>query len=83
MQTDAQGRSRVYAPRVLDLVPSVPRLFEAGVTRLLVDGTFMDPAEVASAVSRLRNAIEAHAQGKPLPRSVKGSTTGHLFSPIG
>lgn len=83
VQTDAQGRSRVYAPRVLDLVPSVPRLFEAGVTRLLVDGTFMDPAEVASAVSRLRNAIEAHAQGKPLPRSVKGSTTGHLFSPIG
>ncbi len=77
VRTDLQGRSRVYGPCPLDLVPHVAELVAAGVSRLLVDATLMDDAELAMQVRRAIRAREGDAVG-PLP----GTTTGHLFSPV-
>jgi putative protease len=77
VRTDLQGRSRVYGPRPIDLVPHVTELVAAGVSRLLVDGTLMDDAELAMQVRRVVRAREGDSV-EPLP----GASTGHLFSPV-
>ena len=83
VRTDVHGRSRIYDARPTDATPQVPELVSAGITRLMVDGTLLEPEEVARQVERVVAAIAAHAAGRrPAPRE-EGSYPGHLFSPIG
>ena len=83
VRTDVQGRSRIYASRVLDATPQVPELLEAGVTRLGADCTLLTPDEVVQAVGRIVRAVEAARSGRrPDPR-LAGATSGHLLQPIG
>lgn len=83
VRTDVQGRSRIYASRVLDATPQVPELLGAGVTRLGADCTLLTPDEVAQAIDRIVRAVEAARSGRrPSPR-LAGGTSGHLLQPIG
>ena len=82
VRTDLQGRSRVYAPAVLDAAPEVAELMDAGVRRFMVDGTLLSPAEVARAVERLCRAVHAAEQGEPSPQRLPEHTAGHLHRPI-
>jgi U32 family peptidase len=83
VRTDANGRSRIYDAAPLDLTPQVGELVAAGVTRLAVDATLLSEQEAASAVARVKAALEAVQAGKrPAPRE-KGATSGHLFWGIG
>ena len=82
VRTDLQGRTRVYGPDVIDIVPEVRELVEAGITRLAVDATLLAPAEAAREVARLAEAVARAACGKtPLERT-QGAVTGHLFEAI-
>ncbi len=83
VRTDLQGRSRIYASRVLDATPQIPELLGAGIVRLGVDGTLLAPDEVARAVERVVCAVRAAREGRrPEPR-LAGATSGHLLQPIG
>ena len=82
VQTDLQGRSRIYAAEPLDAAPEVAELVDAGVRRLMVDGTLLAPDEVASAVRRLCVAVDAAAAELPAPARLPGHTDGHLHRPI-
>ena len=62
---------------------TVGELLDAGVSRLLVDGTLLGPDEVASGVRHVVRAIEAARAGQRVEPRLKGATSGHLFSPIG
>ena len=77
VRTDVHGRSRVYAARPLDLVAHVGALVDAGVSRLMVDGTLMSEAEVAAQVRRMARAVA----GEPIAPA-DGTITGHLLDPI-
>lgn len=82
VRTDANGRSRIFAVRPLDVTPQVPELLSAGVSRFLVDATLLSPGETSAGVTRVVDAVRAAQVGrKPAPR-VRGSTTGHLFAPL-
>lgn len=83
VRTDANGRSRIWTARPLDATPQVGELLDAGVSRLLVNGTLLGPDEVASGVRRVVRAIEAARAGQRTEPRLKGATSGHLFSPIG
>ena len=83
VRTDVNGRSRIFSAIPLDATPQAAGLIAAGVSRLLVDGQLMDPAEVSAAVARTVRAIEAARDGRrPAPRA-NGTTSGHLFAGIG
>ena len=63
----------------IDLTPQVPQLLDAGVRRLMVDGTLLETDEVGRAVARVRRVIEAaHAGRKPAAR-LRGATSGCMF----
>ena len=83
VRTDARGRSRIYASRVLDATPQVPELLEAGVTRLGADCTLLAPDEVAQAIGRIVRAVEAARSGRRPESRLAGGTSGHLLQPIG
>ena len=79
VRTDIHGRSRLYDAYPLDLTPQMPALLSAGVTRFLVDGTLLEPAELSDQTERARRALDAARAGrKPAPRQ-KGSSSGCLF----
>lgn len=88
VQTDAHGRSRIYGPEVLDLVPEVPR-FVYGLPRLAnqalavgylgVDATLLTSEQTHAAVVRLRAALSSATSITREP----GATSGHLYDPIG
>ena len=82
VRTDVHGRSRLYAPQPLDLTPQLPELLAVGVSRFLVDGTLMEPNELARMVARTVRALEAARAGrKPAPR-MKGASAGCLFTGV-
>ncbi|OUP07202.1 U32 family peptidase [Collinsella sp. An2] len=79
VRTDIHGRSRLYSATPLDLTPQMPRLLAAGVTRFMVDGTLLEPGELATQVGRAERALEAAQAGRrPAPRQ-KGASAGCLF----
>jgi putative protease len=82
VRTDAQGRSRVYAARPLDLAPQVPDLVRAGVRRFAVDGTLMSDDELADSVRRVARAVEARKTDRIVSKRRQGYSSGHLFEPI-
>lgn len=51
VRTDIHGRSRLYDAYPIDLTPQVPQLLDAGVRRLMVDGTLLETDEVGRAVA--------------------------------
>ena len=82
VRTDIHGRSRLYAPQSLDITPQLSELLTAGVSRFLVDGTLMEPDELARMVGRAARALEAAQTGrKPAPR-MKGASAGCLFTGV-
>ena len=52
VRTDIHGRSRLYDAYPIDLTPQVPQLLDAGVRRLMVDGTLLETDEVGRAAGR-------------------------------
>ena len=82
VQTDLQGRSRIYGPEPLDAAPEVAELVAGGITRLLVDGTLLEPEALEAAVARVVSALRAAEQGLPAPRRLAGHGSGHLHRPI-
>ena len=58
VRTDIHGRSRLYDAYPIDLTPQIPQLLDAGVRRLMVDGTLLETDEIARAVARVRRAVE-------------------------
>ncbi|WP_343283983.1 U32 family peptidase [Collinsella sp. An7] len=79
VETDIRGRSRLYTDRALDLTPQLPQLLEAGVSRLLVDGTLDSPAEVAEQVAHVRRALEAVRAGRRPAEREPDTFAGCLF----
>ena len=78
VRTDLRGRSRVYSAEPIDAAPEVAELVAGGVTRLLVDGTLLNPDEISRGVERLRTAVRSAQDDKPLPERLPGHTFGHL-----
>lgn len=83
VRTDLQGRSRVYAARVLDTTPQIPQLMAMGVSRFAADCTLLATDETSRAVRRVVRAVEAAQAGRRPAERLKGATSGHLFEPIG
>lgn len=79
--TDSQGRGHVFNSVPLDIIPQIPRLAAASVSRFIVDAQLLTPAQTTHAVSRVREALrrDVHTlKDHPLVKS-EGTTTGHLF----
>ncbi len=68
VRTDIHGRSRLYDAYPIDLTPQVPQLLDAGVRRLMVDGTLLEADEIGRAVARVRRAVEGPQAGRPPAR---------------
>lgn len=82
VRTDIHGRSHLYDAYALDYTPQLPQLLAAGVTRFMVDGTLLEPEELATQVARTRRALDAALTGKrPVPRQ-KGTSSGCLFAEV-
>ena len=79
VRTDLHGRSRLYDGYPLDLTPQMPRLLKAGVTRFAVDGTLLEPSELAELVARAVRALEAARAGRKPAKRLTGATAGCLF----
>ena len=82
MQTDLQGRSRVYASKQLDATAQIPQLIEAGVRRFAVDCTLLCVEDSVAAVRRVVRAVQAWRDGCVSQRRTPNHNTGHLFAPI-
>lgn len=67
VRTDIHGRSRLYDAYPIDLTPQVPQLLDAGVRRLMVDGTLLETDEVGRAVAR-RPSCRRSSTGRPQAR---------------
>lgn len=83
VRTDENGRSRVYAARVLDTTPQIPDLLEVGVTRFGVDATLLSPEETTRAVRRVGDALRAACSGARPQERLAGATSGHILTPVG
>ncbi len=82
VRTVIHGRSHLYDAYALDYTPQLPQLLAAGVTRFMVDGTLLEPEELAAQVARARRALDAALAGKrPSPRQ-KGTSSGCLFAEV-
>ena len=79
VRTDIHGRSRLYDAYPIDLTPQVPQLLDAGVRRLMVDGTLLETDEVGRAVARVRRAVEAAQTGRKPAARLRGATSGCMF----
>ena len=79
VRTDIHGRSRLYDAYPIDLTPQVPQLLDAGVRRLMVDGTLLETDEIARAVARVRRAVEAAQAGRKPAARLRGATSGCMF----
>lgn len=82
VRSDLRGRSHLFDGVLLDATPQIPQLLRAGVGRLLVDGTLMEPEELARMTARARRAIAAAAAGRTPDRRLPGSSAGCLFNGI-
>lgn len=82
VHTDVQGRSRIYASRVLDVTPEIGELLAAGVVRLMADCSLCDVTETATAVRRVAAAVRAVHRGDMPEARLESATAGHLFEPI-
>ena len=72
VRTDIHGRSRLYDAYPIDLTPQVPQLLDAGVRRLMVDGTLLETDEVG-------RAVEAAQAGRKPAARLRGATSGCMF----
>ncbi len=82
VQTDLQGRSRVYAAKLLDTTHQVPQLVEAGVRRFAVDCTLLSVEESVVAVRQAAHSVRAWRDGCMPQQCASNRTSGHLFAPI-
>ncbi len=82
VRSDLRGRSHLFDGVLLDATPQIPQLLRAGVSRLLVDGTLMEPEELARMTARARRAITAAVAGRTPDRRLPGSSAGCLFNGI-
>lgn len=83
-----QGHAGAYRhPRPLSSVRCLPhrphaagpQLLDAGVRRLMVDGTLLETDEVGRAVARVRRAVEAAQAGRKPAARLRGATSGCMF----
>lgn len=83
VRTDVHGRSRIYAAHPLDATPQIDVMMRGGISRFCADATLLTPQETSQAVGRIVRAVAAAQAGRKLPARAQGSTSGHLFAPIG
>ena len=79
VRTDIHGRSRLYTAQPIDIMPQIPQLLGAGVSRFLVDGTLLEPEELRRQVLRARRALDAALAGRAPAARQRGCTSGCLF----
>lgn len=81
VRTSIHGRSHIYTAEVLDLIPELAKLTQAKhLTRLAIDATLLTPEQAVHEVKRLKAAFQGAV---PQAQRVSGTTSGHLFEPIG
>ena len=81
VRTDVSGRSHLYNAVTLDLSSALPEILAAGVAAVRVDAGFDDEIAAASAVSRMRDALDRAVLGVPAPLRDKSpsTTSGHFY----
>lgn len=82
VRTGLNGRSRLYDGVQLDATPQIPQLLRAGVTRFLVDGTFMNIDMLSRSVARTNRALEAARSGRTPDKRLPGTSSGCLFQGV-
>lgn len=70
-------------PVSLDATELLPRLAAAGVTALKIEGRQRSRAYVAAVVSGFRRAVDALAEGRPIPPSALAALTEGQASTVG
>lgn len=73
IMTDAEGRSSIYNSVELDVFSDVPELISAGVTKYMVDTTFMTEPQASDCISYALNSLKNPPQNRR-----KNHTSGHL-----
>lgn len=81
--TGLSGRSTLWAPHKHDLTEYLDELWNAGVRHLLIDAQTFSLAEIDEALEQVEHALEALEGKRATHRALKGTTTAHLFAPIG
>jgi putative protease len=79
VRTDDFGRSHIYNPIALDLVPEMPTLISYGISSFLVDGTLLNTRELTEEVTRAVRARNIAVKGSGNLPKQEGATTGHFF----
>jgi len=82
VETDARGRSRIYAARPLDLLPHLGEVLQAGVRRVAADCMTLDAKETGAAVAALVRAVATVREGGMPERHFADGTEGHLLSGV-
>ncbi len=72
--TDVAGRTTIYNSQDLDAMPYFEELMGAGVSRFMIDSTFMNKEEMLSIIARAKDSLIT-----PPQKRLKNSTSGHLF----
>ncbi len=82
--TDVHGRSRVWMSELIDTMPEVPYLLQAGIHDFMIDATLLSNRQLQHEVERLAAALEGSKhqgkrQGKHPPVRERGATSGHMY----
>ena len=72
--SDCFGRSTIYNSVDIDLSPNLCELIDAGVSRFMIDSTFLDEDCLFRILSRFKEALNS-----PPKKRLPSTTTGHLF----
>ena len=72
--SDCLGRSTIYNSVALDLTPNLQELLAFGVSQFMIDATLLNEKELASAISRTKEALKVSPKNR-----TTNSTSGHLF----
>lgn len=73
IMTDVEGRTSIYNSVELDVFSDVGELISAGVTKYLIDTTFMTEAQASDCITYGLNALKHPPQNRQ-----KNHTSGHL-----
>ena len=74
VKSDCFGRSTVYNSVDVDLSVNLGELKAAGISRFMIDSTFMDEDTLFRTISRFKEALK-----NPPKKRLPNTTTGHLF----
>lgn len=74
IMTDISGKTTIYNSVDLDAMPYFSELIDAGISRFMIDATFMNKETMLSIISRAKDSLST-----PPQKRLKNTTSGHLF----